>query len=61
MFSPGVESHCWVSGILSQIQEGCSSQLLFNDKSLLQQLETSGQEFVLDLKEISFSNIHLGN
>ena len=35
---PGIESHSWMIRILCEIQICCSSQLLLNNKSLLQQL-----------------------
>ena len=46
-------------GILSQIQVRCSSQLFFDDQSLLQKLKTTGQKFVLDLQEVTFAYVHL--
>ena len=44
---------------LGKIQESCSTQLLLNNKSLLQKLEPARQELVLDLKEVSFAHVHL--
>ena len=37
---PGIESHSWMIRILSEIQICCSSQLLLDNKSLLQQLQS---------------------
>merc|ERR1712014_371069 len=48
-----------MGGVLGEVQEGCAPQLLLNDQGLLQQLEPSGQELVLDLQEIPFSHVHL--
>lgn len=56
---PRVQSHGWMIGILSEIQIRRSPELLFYDKSLLQEFEPSSQEFVFDLQEIPLSNIHL--
>ena len=44
-----------MGGVLGEVQEGCTPQLLLNDQGLLQQLEPSGQELVLDLQEISLA------
>ena len=44
---------------LGKIQESCSTQLLLNNKGLLQKLEPARQELVLDLKEVSFAHVHL--
>ena len=58
---PRVERHGRMGGVLCEVQEGCAPQLLLNDQGLLQQLEPSGQELVLDLQEIPFSHVHLEN
>lgn len=45
--------------ILGQVEVCRSSQLLLNDKSLLQKLESPGQKFVLDFQEVTFAHVHL--
>ena len=45
--------------VLSEVEVSRSPQLLLDDKRLLEQLETSSQELVLDLEEVSFAHVHL--
>lgn len=54
---PCIERHRRVIGILSEVQVSGSSQLLLDHQRLLEQLETSGEEFVLHLQEVSFALI----
>lgn len=48
-----------MGGVLSEVQESCSSKLFFNNQSLFQKFEPSCQKFVLDFQKVTFSHIHL--
>ena len=50
-----------MGSVLSQIEEGRTSQLLLNDQRLLQKLEPPSQELVLDLQEVPLAHVHLMN
>lgn len=45
-------------GILRQVQVRGTPQLLFDNQSLLKELEATGQELVLDLQEVAFAHVH---
>ena len=46
-------------GILRQVQVRCTSQLLLDDQSLLQEFESSGQKLVFDFQKVAFAHVHL--
>ena len=46
-------------GVLGEIQVCGPPELLFDDQGLLQEFEAASQEFVLDLQEVSLTNVHL--
>ena len=54
-----VQCHCRMICILSQVQVRGTSELFFNNQSLLQKLEPTGQELILDLQEVAFAHVHL--
>lgn len=53
-----VECHGRMIGILGQVQVSSTSELLLDDQSLFQELESTSQELVLDLQEVAFAHVH---
>ena len=52
-FSPSVKRHGRVVGVLGEVEIGGSAKLFLNHERLLQKLETTSQELVLDFQKVT--------